>query len=221
MLKSVLVILLFGITSTAYSENSMRTGSPLVRESKSGTRLERKQKQKSPVLHLQKRQKSLENTWKLRLDIELDPLAFVANGFSVHGGLRFGRFRFDLGAFGADVPGFFLTAEGFDVRMTGFGTKLDYRFFGQGSSPFVGVEFARVKKEIMHRASRAREAFFQHTVGIRVGYQIALYRGLYLVPWLGIGFPIERRDVRLGGAELPKEGVISFFPTIHIGYRIP
>ncbi|REL32920.1 hypothetical protein DYD21_13970 [Rhodohalobacter sp. SW132] len=61
-------------------------------------------------------------------DIDIDPIAFALNGFSIHGGYVTGAYRFDLGIFGLDLPEWVHGNEDFDSSFIGAGWKVD-RFF--------------------------------------------------------------------------------------------
>ncbi len=56
-------------------------------------------------------------------------------------------------------------------------------------------------------------------LGVRAGYRSFIgSRGLYLAPWVGIGYNVNGDPVHVDGAEFERRAV-SVFPTIHIGWR--
>lgn len=153
------------------------------------------------------------------LDFEVDPLAFIAKGFSVHAGVRWDRYRLDVGAFGAEIPGFLANDDRFESRFAGYGLKLDYRFFVEGDGPFVGISGSRVRTTVTHKASGDSDSFHQHEVSVRAGYQFDVWRGLYVVPWVGVGYMFDPRSPSLGGMQQKEQSHLVLFPTLHLGYR--
>lgn len=153
------------------------------------------------------------------LDVEIDPLAFLARGFSVHGGFRWDHFRLDLGAFGAEVPGFLASDDRFESRFAGFGLKLDYRFYAEGDGPFVGVSAGRARVTVTHEASGETTDFHQHEVSLRAGWQWDVVAGLYVAPWVSLGYAPDAKGVELGGQQQKAPSKLIVFPTLHLGYR--
>ena len=156
---------------------------------------------------------------KPHLDFEIDPLAFAAKGFSLHAGIRWHHFRADLGVFGMDLPKFLQKDDRFTTGFAGFGAKLDYRFFGRGDGPFVGISAGRARVTTSHEASGLAETHYEHDIGGRIGYQIDVFRGFYVMPWVGLGYKLGTQAVTLDGDTLKKGAALLVFPTVHLGYR--
>ncbi|TPV93050.1 MAG: hypothetical protein B7733_22555 [Myxococcales bacterium FL481] len=155
------------------------------------------------------------------LDFEVDPLAFAAKGFSLHAGIRWHHFRADLGVFGMEMPGFLTKNDEFTTRFAGFGAKLDYRLFGGGDGPFVGISAGRARVETVHNDTSLSASHHEYDVSARIGYQFDIFRGFYAAPWVGLGYKFGGREVALGGDTLEKGSGVLVFPTIHLGYRFP
>jgi hypothetical protein len=58
--------------------------------------------------------------------IEMDPIAYALKGYSLHGGLETDGFRFQIGAFGLDIPEATSNNQNYKLRQTGIGFKIDY-----------------------------------------------------------------------------------------------
>ncbi|WP_397235870.1 hypothetical protein [Parapedobacter composti] len=152
-------------------------------------------------------------------DIEVDPIAFALNGFSLHGGYLTGAWRFDLGVFGLDVPKWAHGNEGFEARAIGAGWKAD-RFFRKAPDGFfVGVEGNVTKTTITHTASAGKKDVMEYSLGIRGGYRWNTgLANLYVTPWLGLGYILNAKDRTING-EVYKTGPFQSFPTVHIGWK--
>jgi hypothetical protein len=150
-------------------------------------------------------------------DAEVDPIAYAAGGYSLHVGFGRGRVRADLGAFAADIPEWLHQSEGFDVRMDGFGAKLDV-FLREGwSGPFAGLEAGLLGMTL--RSPDGDHDFDRRLqVGGRVGWRVPLAAGFYATPWLGIDYAFGAGD-RDVGAYRYEESPWVFFPTVHVGYQ--
>lgn len=156
---------------------------------------------------------------KSRFDFEIDPLAYALDGYSLHVGAGWGRYRFDVGNFALGLPQWLHGQEDFDASFGGFGVKLDaFLNDEQQLGAFLGLESSytviRVEDERSGQSDSARTI----SAGARVGYRFELPANLYVSPWVGFGY-------RFGG--LPVAGGRTFemspwavFPTIHIGYRV-
>lgn len=73
-------------------------------------------------------------------DAEIDPTAYVLDGFSIYVGLGWKRWRFDLGNYGMALPRFAHGNSDYDVSFAGFGAKVQYFLFAERAGPFVGVD---------------------------------------------------------------------------------
>lgn len=150
-------------------------------------------------------------------DVEVDPLAYATGGHSVHVGFGRGRVRADLGAFAADIPEWLHGNEGFDVRMDGFGMKLDVFLKDDWQGPFAGIE-AGVLGMTLRSPDGAHDRETHLQVGARAGWRFSLPAGFYATPWLGVDYAIGAGD-RTVGAFAYEESPWVIFPTVHVGYR--
>lgn len=153
----------------------------------------------------------------ITLDAEIDPLAYILSGHSVHVGLWLGHVRVDLGAFGLDVPKAFHQQDGFEQRFDGFGAKVDYVFGRDRFGGFVGLEASLNGVTVTSTQTKQvqRERVVQ--AGVRAGWRFELYKGLYIAPWIGLGRQLGPDSIAFGASTF-KMNPWTIFPTIHIGY---
>jgi len=150
----------------------------------------------------------------ITVDIEVDPIAYVFSGYSLHAGLRWKRFRLDLGAFALQAPEALHGAEGLEVYGSGFGAKLDYHLFD--SRFFVGAQLNRVREDVSAADGSGVVHATNVTVGGRIGYRFDIAEDFYAVPWIGVDYAFADRTRVVAGQEY-KPGRVMFFPTLHIG----
>ncbi|HMQ08866.1 MAG TPA: hypothetical protein PKC30_16315 [Saprospiraceae bacterium] len=156
---------------------------------------------------------------KKGFDIEVDPIAFVLNGFSFHGGYLTGAWRFDLGVFGLNIPGWAHGNDAFEARAIGAGWKADRFFRRKPDGFFVGIEGNISKTTITHKSLEENLDRVEYSLGIRGGYRWNTGLGnLYVTPWLGLGYILNAKDVQLNG-DIYKSSFFQPFPTVHIGWK--
>lgn len=159
-----------------------------------------------------------------RLDVELDPIAYALEGYSVHAGLRYDFWRLDIGAFAALAPEFSHGNQGIEAYGGGFGLKWDIRFTEDQSGFLVGVEANTSRWELRNSASGDVDRQRLFNVGMRVGWEFLLDYGFYVVPWVGVAASLGGEDVTLGsGADAVRWDSVPYqvFPTVHLGWRSP
>lgn len=150
-------------------------------------------------------------------DVEIDPLAYAFDGYSVHGGYSAGFGRLDIGAFALAVSEDWLPGEGVSAKMRGFGVKWDAKpSYEQGW--FYGVETSRIEVAYKDITTELTATALETQVGIRAGYRW-LMGNLTISPWLGIGTRLDRSPIAIGTRQYPRDNVLVF-PTIHIGYLL-
>lgn len=152
----------------------------------------------------------------LTLDVEIDPIAYLASGYSLHVGFERSRYRLDLGAFAAELPEPIHGNEGFDVRYGGFGAKLDIFLDRDRSGAFAGIEAGRIDVDVVDRATQMLEATSRFQAGLRAGWRIALPSDFYVTPWIGVGYAVGAGD-RMVANRMFRDSPIVVFPTVHFG----
>jgi hypothetical protein len=153
------------------------------------------------------------------LDVEVDPIAYALGGYSVHAGLRRGAFRLDLGAFAAEVPEAFHGSKGFEQYSGGFGIKVDYHPFERLPGLLFGGQITSMREQVRHTETGISKSERYLTLGGRVGYEIGLPGGFYLLPWFGADVFMRARSTTIAGAT-HAPGRVLFFPTVHFGYTL-
>jgi hypothetical protein len=153
-------------------------------------------------------------------EIETDPAAFVANGYSLHAGYAFGSARIDAGLFGADVPETFHGNSGWKERTDGIAIKLDYYPCGCGTDGFFAgpeADYSTAKFTLTATGGSATRG--QLGVGGRAGYRFTFGEtGFYLVPWLGLDYVFRGPDVMIDGSTF-RQSPFRLFPALHLGWR--
>lgn len=153
----------------------------------------------------------------LRVDVEVDPLAYALSGHSVHVGVGFGHFRFDLGAFALEFPEWVHGNEGFTSSFDGFGIKAHIFVEGDGTGPFAGVAGGLARTLIQNDASGRAQRDLHASLGVELGWLLPIVEGLYVKPWIGVGWTFGVEDVVLDRQRFEANG-LTVFPTVHLGY---
>lgn len=153
---------------------------------------------------------------ELRVDVEVDPIAYALQGHSVHVGVGTGRFRFDLGAFGLELPAWAKPNTAFDAGFSGFGAKAHAHWFEDGTGPFAGLGLNAVRTVVQHRASDVAARDATYGVGLEVGWLVPLVAGLYVKPWIGVSRTLGAEDVEVDGERF-ESAPWQVFPTVHLG----
>jgi hypothetical protein len=149
-------------------------------------------------------------------DVELDPIAYALDGYSLHVGINRDHLRLDLGAYALAIPAWVHGQEGFDASFDGYGAKLQYFLRGDRLGAFAGIGGGVARVRIERDGLAARETMF--SAGAHVGYRFAIAKGIYATPWIGVDYAFDPADVMLGGERFEGKHW-SVFPTVHLGYR--
>ncbi len=153
------------------------------------------------------------------VDVEVDPIAYALDGYSLHAGVRHDRWRVDLGAFAIGVPAAIHGNDGFTAGFDGFGAKLQYFPLAAGERLFVGAGAGLARLLVRRDGTQLAERSADLTVGVHVGWRIALPHALYLTPWIGVDRVLTGADdVMLGGDTFARDAW-QVFPTVHLGYQ--
>ena len=151
-----------------------------------------------------------------RYYLEVDPIAYVLKGYSLHAGMQTGQFRFQAGIFGATLPEGARDNPAFEVSMKGFGIKADYT----GEQPdgwFVGMELEHSTMDYKHQnesTALSRDAQF---IGLRTGYKYEFGKRFFLTPWVAIKRNISELSLIEIGGDKYQESAWLVFPTVHLG----
>lgn len=159
---------------------------------------------------------------KSHWELEVDPIAYALNGFSVHGIYQRKMTRFDLGVFGIKQPEGFSGNKGFAINSMGAGMKVNC-LLNKNENWFAGVGAGYLKNDIQYRATGERKQQEVLGLGIHAGYRFYVLRKIkagrfYVAPWMSIDYNIPMNEVAFEKASY-KTSPLTIFPTIHIGYR--
>jgi len=158
------------------------------------------------------------------LHVEVDPIAYALKGYSVHGIYQVNKFSFDAGIFGIQPPEGYTGNKGFREKMNGAGIKTHYHFSGV-KGWFTGLSAGYVVMDVKHKASGSSDKVKSVDIAADAGYRFFFWKdqegnptGLYLMPWVSVGYEVYHEKVNIIEKEY-KQQPVSFFPTVHIGYR--
>ncbi|HNV27502.1 MAG TPA: autotransporter domain-containing protein [Cyclobacteriaceae bacterium] len=160
-----------------------------------------------------------------RIEMEIDPIAYVLKGYSLHGIYVKDRIRTDLGVFGIMQPEGYGGNDGFQVRSQGFGLKVNY-LLNEKETWFGGIGTGYTNNTIKLKESSETQKQNAVSMGVHLGYRWFAFKNtdnawknLYIAPWFSVDYNHPLKEVNFIGGEY-KQKAISFFPTIHIGYKL-
>ncbi|TSC32752.1 hypothetical protein [Corallococcus sp. Z5C101001] len=154
----------------------------------------------------------------VRVDVEVDPIAYALGGYSVHAGITWRRLRLDLGAFALDIPHWLDGNEGFKTSFDGYGVKLQYFLLGEQHGGFMGVDMGVNRLLVRRDGTELAARPNQLSVGLNAGWRFDVVAGFYVTPWVGLSCDLAARDVTLGD-RIYTRNTWTVFPTVHLGYR--
>jgi hypothetical protein len=155
-----------------------------------------------------------------QVHVEIDPIAFALDGFSLHVGQSVRRVRGDAGIFGIDVPKSFEANSGWTTRARGAGLKLDF-VSAESDSWFAGIvsNVTHAEHTLQRTSHTVRDT--QLTFGPRLGYRwfpSGAASSFYLSPWVSADYAPNARALTVDGATyVPSRW--QLFPTVHLGWR--
>lgn len=160
--------------------------------------------------------------FKRTLEIEVDPIAYVMKGYSVHGIYNHNHFRYDLGVYGIETPGKLTGNKDYQIRNTGFGLKANY-MIGKVNGLYAGIDAGYGQTKATQNESKLSDLGHNISIGTHVGYRLFLFpnsrgpvSGIYLTPWAGISYNHTYDKIQLPGY---KDSKLGYFATFHVGYR--
>lgn len=162
----------------------------------------------------------LKNSW----EVEIDPIAYILKGYSLHGIYQVNHLRYDLGIFGIEQPESYHGNDGYSLMSRGFGAKATYLlkgipgfYTGLGA----GLAFHTAKNDASLDKAKGTSA----SLGVIIGYRLFFknvkspdLRGLYVTPWVSFDYNHPLKKIAFDNYNFKMKN-FSIFPTIHIGYR--
>ncbi len=159
-----------------------------------------------------------------RFEAEIDPIAYVLKGYSLHGIFVKNRLRTDLGLFGIEQPEGYSGNDGYQVKSNGVGLKVNY-LLDKKEHWFSGLGVGYTNNEIVKKEAQQSDRQGVMSVGAHIGYRWFLFgkkenawRNLYLTPWMSVDYNMPVTSVKFE-SEGYLQKAFSIFPTVHIGYR--
>jgi hypothetical protein len=157
------------------------------------------------------------HTQSLKMDIDIDPIAYALNGFSIHAGFNTQNIRYDIGVFGIEVPKVIHGNKGFDNYMRGAGAKADYYFRGTESGLFTGFGIDLTNSRVHLEETGTETSVVQFAAGLNFGYKVSITNHLFIKPWFGLSYLFNADDIVIDGRTF-EQASIRPFPTVHIGW---
>lgn len=152
------------------------------------------------------------------VNLEVDPLPYVFDGFSVSGGLDGEHVGYELEVFGLDVPRNFHGNEGFTQVVRGASAKAAYYFSGTAGGFFTGVDLDVSSATFTWEDTGSEVSDVQVTAGLSVGYKWPLTDHLYVKPWAGLGYMFTSDDLRIDGQTFERHALRPF-PAVNLGWQ--
>jgi hypothetical protein len=159
-----------------------------------------------------------------RFEVEVDPIAYALNGYSLHGILVHKKLRFDVGVFGIKQPDGYSGNKGFSTYTSGYGLKVNY-LFGKNETWFSGVGLGYSTNHVTHQATNQENKQAVVGVGVHIGYRwfmfkqrTSMVKNLYLGPWASLDFNTADKKIAAANQNYIQPR-FSIFPTVHIGYK--
>ncbi|MCB0652273.1 MAG: hypothetical protein KDC85_13440 [Saprospiraceae bacterium] len=164
-----------------------------------------------------------------KFSLEIDPVTFVAKGYSLH--LRVQPKSSDhlllgLGIYAMDMPAALVNFnknnrdKGWNVRLDkGLGLFGEYHFAEVNRKWFVGAQAGLQEYKIDLEILEGSEQFSNLLFMGYAGYVFRPFKfNLYFKPWAGIGYTTKISDSNQLGSEVYDVAPITMFATLHIGY---
>jgi len=149
---------------------------------------------------------------------EIDPLAYIVNGYSFHSGFQYQHYRAQAGIFSAEIPRAVSDNKNFSVQQYGYGFKVDYLLAPNGGW-FAGIEYSSTTISYRLRSNGVEERKPAKLIGMRTGYQFIFTNGVYLTPWVGLMRNVSDTSTVVISGEKYNVNNVVLFPTVHIGFQ--
>ncbi len=158
--------------------------------------------------------------------LEVDPLAYIFNGYSIHPGFETNGFRFDITLVKVNYPDNFTErfygTSAFDLTTHIRGLKVDYT--GQREDwmrgAFIGIDINQQTLNFQHNQSKNEKKLRTLNAGLRGGYKIGIYRGFYATPWAALWRNLLREQRFESGSDSVSTNRWEWLITVHLGYAI-
>ncbi|NCU03473.1 MAG: hypothetical protein GXC73_05750, partial [Chitinophagaceae bacterium] len=123
---------------------------------------------------------------KIQLGAELDALPYATGGYFAAGWVGKERIRARVLTAGVHMPGF-ITRDGFtNHHITSYAVIADYFLKDNWKGWWAGAGLVYWKSSIQSDARLQTTGFENYLLNGSIGYNIPLYKKLYLSPWAGL-----------------------------------
>jgi hypothetical protein len=147
----------------------------------------------------------------------VEPLAYAFGGAGGHIGLRVGDWKYEVEAFGLEIPQSLHGNDGFTAAPLGVELHFERRFDDGPGGFYAGPKVGAARFDLTHDSGTSEE-HTRYSVGVRGGY--TWYPGLgdlYLSPVVGVSYTLNGEDVTIGGDTF-ESAPLSPWGTIGIGW---
>jgi hypothetical protein len=157
-----------------------------------------------------------------KIEIEIDPVAYVLKGYSFHLIYTHRHLRYDVGIFGLEQPKSLRTVKNYKAVSNGAGFKINYQFKPLNSF-YTGIDVGIGKTKLTSNITGDSDTNNDINIGIHGGYKVFLFskthnflNGIYITPWAGVSYNYFYTIVKFVDY---KENPVGYFATLHVGYR--
>lgn len=152
------------------------------------------------------------------VDVEVDPIAYALDGYSVAVGASTEDLRYEAEVFGLRVPEEVHGNPGFTQRVRGVSLKASYYPTGTDGGVFVGADVDLASTRLTHDGTDASTVETRLGAGVTAGVRIHLTPDLYVKPWGGVSHTFAATDVAVSGRTFRRDPW-SLFPALSVGWR--
>lgn len=154
-------------------------------------------------------------------EIEIDPIAYLLNGYSVHIGRQYGSWKYDINTAAESLnqvqTNVFLSNDNFTAKFFSYGAKIDY--IGPSQTGFhVGIQWDYLQWSYSSTINGITANNYTQDAGIRFGYRLGS-GSVYVDPWVGFLYNYQGTgSINVGGLNFNQQS-FQIFPTLHLGVR--
>ena len=160
---------------------------------------------------------------KGRLEVEVEPAAFIFRGYSLNFGYQTGPFRISVKSFAVNQPILFVGNTYFAVQSSGIGFEVDY-LFRPRSTPFLGLLSDYHSDQVFTASSTGSGLRRSVSAGLRAGYRYfpaqpgSRYRGIYLSGSVAAFSKLGNTEVEVAGHRYGRRA-LYLIPAVNVGYH--
>ena len=158
-----------------------------------------------------------------RLEVEVEPAAFIFRGYSLNIGYQTGPLRISVKSFAFNQPILFVGNTYFAVQSSGIGFEVDY-LFRPRSTPFLGLLSDYHSDQVFTGGNSGAGLRRSVSAGLRTGYRYfpaqpgSRYRGIYLAGSVAVFAKLGGSDVEVAGHHYGPRA-LYVIPAVNVGYH--